>query len=79
MDEIKLIDDTDKKALYLVVKKDINSDTYYKETLLASDILYLLKGDEFTETVEEYMKSMDYSVSKFAINQFKVKNISYGA
>lgn len=79
MDEIKLIDDTDKKALYLVVKKDINSDTYYKETLLASDILYLLKGDEFTETVEDYMKSMDYSVSKFAINQFKVKNISYGA
>ena len=79
LDEVKLIDDTDNKTLYLVIKKDINADTYYKEHLLASDILYLIKGDEFTEMVEEYMKTLDYSVSKFAINQFKVKNISYGA
>lgn len=78
-DEIKLIEDTDSKAFYLVVKKDLKEDTYYKQDLLASDLLYLLKGDEFTKTIEDYVAKMEYDVSNFAINQFKVKKINYGA
>ncbi len=77
-DEIKLIEDSDSKVVYLIVKKDINEDSYYKEHQLASDLLYLLKGDEFTETVEDYMAGIEYDVSSFAIGQFKVKNINYG-
>ena len=78
-DEIKLMDDTENKILYLVVKKDINADTYYKEHLLKSEILYLIKGDEFKGIVDECIKKLDYSVSNYAIKQFKVKNINYGA
>ncbi len=77
-DEIKLIEDSENSVVYLVVKKDINADKYYRKNI-NSDVLYLLKGDEFTETVETYMASIDYEVNKFAINQFKVKNIYYGA
>ena len=77
-DEIKLIEDSENSVVYLVVKKDINADKYYRKNI-NSDVLYLLKGDEFTKTVETYMASIDYEVNKFAINQFKVKNIYYGA
>lgn len=79
LDEIKIISDTDNKAVYLVVKKDINSDSYYKETYLKSDLLYLVKGDEFEELISTYTDTLEYTVSDFAINQFKVKNIYYGA
>ncbi len=78
LDEVKLIDDSDNSIMYLAVKKDINADDYYKTTL-NSDILYILKGDEFYETVDAYMDSLEYEVSEFAINQFKVKKINYGA
>ncbi len=78
-DEVKLMDDSENKILYLVVKKDINADTYYKEHLLKSEILYLIKGDEFKTIVDDCIKTLDYNVSKFAINQFKVKKINYGA
>lgn len=78
VDEVKLIEDSDSSVIYLAVKKDINSDSYYKDTLLASDILYLLKGDEFNEFIDTYIATLEYSVSNFAIGQFKVKKIYYG-
>ncbi len=77
-DEIKLIEDSDSQVVYLMIKKDINADSYYKDYLLASDLLYLLKGDEFESMIDEYIKSLEYNVSSYAIGQFKVKNIKYG-
>ncbi len=78
LDEVKLIEDSDSSMVYLVVKKDINADEYYRDNL-NDDVLYLLKGDEFSETLEAYMDTLQYEVNKFAIGQFKVKNIYYGA
>ncbi|MBO5200733.1 MAG: hypothetical protein J6B93_05565 [Clostridia bacterium] len=73
-----IISDTDKKVIYFIVKKDINADTYYRDEYLKSDILYLLKGDEYEKDIADYAGKLDYSVSDFAINQFKVKKINDG-
>ena len=76
--EIKIISDTEQKVVYLVVKKDINSDSYYRDEYLASDLLYLARGEEFENAVEAKVNELEYTVSRFAIGQFKVKNIYYG-
>ncbi len=78
MDEVKLIEDTENKVLYLAVKKDIKADSYYREELLESTLLYLIKGDEFDEMIKTYTAELDVDVNKFAIGQFKVKKINYG-
>ncbi len=73
-----IISDTDNKVIYFIVKKDINADTYYRDEYLKSDILYMLKGDEYDKDITDYAGKLDYSVSDFAINQFKVKKINDG-
>ena len=77
-DEAKLISDTENKTVYLIVKKDINSDTYYRDTMLTTDIMSVLKEDDFTKEMKDYANSLDCQVNKYAINQFKVKNIYDG-
>ncbi len=78
LDEVKLIEDTENKVLYLAVKKDIKADSYYREELLEASLLYLLKGDEFDEIIKTYAMDLAVDVNKFAIGQFKVKKINYG-
>lgn len=75
---VSLIHDEDAKCYYIVVKKDISADPYYLETL-SEEILYLLKADEFENTLTETGKNLDYKVSSYAIGQFKVKNIYDGS
>ena len=76
--ETAIISDTDNKAYYIVVKKDINSDTYYRDEYLKSDILYVIKADEFEADILEYIKPLDFTVNDYAIGQFKVKKIKDG-
>ena len=78
LDEVKLIEDTENKVLYLAIKKDIKADSYYREELLESTLLYLIKGDEFEEMIKTYTLELEVEVNKFAIGQFKVKKINYG-
>lgn len=75
----EVISDETNKVIYLVVKKDINADSYYRDEYLMSDILYLLKGEEFDASIDKYIDELDYTVNKFAINQFKVKKIEDGS
>ncbi len=77
VDEVRLIEDTEAKKVYLVVKKDITVDPYYRSELLADDLLYLLKGDEFEAEIKAYMEKIEYQVNKFAIGQFKASEIFY--
>lgn len=77
-DEVALIHDEDAKSYYIVVKKDINADPYYLEAL-TDEILYLLKSDEFDKMIKDTAASLDYEVSNYAINQFKVKKIFDGS
>lgn len=78
LEEIKIISDTENKVVYFIVKKDINADNYYKDTYLASTLLYMLRGDEFEAMIDEYAQKIEYTVDDFAISQFKVKSINYG-
>lgn len=75
----EVISDEESKVVYLILKKDINEDSYYKDEYLKSDLLYLVKGDEFDAEIDKAAKALEYSVNKFAINQFKVKNIDDGS
>ncbi len=73
----EIIDDGTNKVMYLVVKKNISADKYYLENL-TDEILYLLKEDEYEKYLDDYTKKLTFDVSSFAIDRFKVKNISYG-
>ncbi len=75
---VSIIHDTDAKCLYVVAKKDINADSYYRDEYLDTDIRYVIKGDEFDKDIKAYAAKLEHTVNSFAINQFKVKKISYG-
>ncbi len=75
---VEVIHDTEDKVLYLIVKKDITDDSYYKEEYLKSEIMYLLKGDEFDKFIEEQAEALEYTTNNHVINLFKVKKISDG-
>ncbi len=77
-DGAALIHDEDAKTFYIVVKKDINEDPYYLDTL-TEEIIYLLKSDEYDKFIEDTYKALDYNVNDYAVNQFKVKNIFDGS
>ena len=77
-DEVALIHDEDAKSYYIVVKKDITEDEYYLEEG-TPEILRSLKGDEYEDFVKETTSNLDFKVSKYAINQFKVKKIYDGS
>lgn len=68
---ISLADDA---GYLLVIKQDITADEYYL-TNMDSTIRHSLKDDEFNSTIEEYMKTFELNVSKYAIGQYKVKKI----
>jgi hypothetical protein len=76
--EVALIHDEDAKTYYVVVKKDINADPYYLDTL-TQEILYLLKTDEFDKLLKDTAKGLEVTVNKYAVNQFKVKKIFDGS
>ena len=78
-DEAKIVSDTENKTVYLVIKKDINSDTYYRDNMLTTDIMSLLKEDDFTKEMKDYANSLECEVNNYAINQFKVKKIYDGS
>lgn len=75
----EIISDEDNKVIYLVFKKDINEDSYYRDEYLKADLLYLVKGDEFDAEIDKAAKALEYTVNNFAINQFKVKKIDDGS
>ena len=64
--------------LAVVVKKDITADEYYLEAL-TDEILYLLKSDEFDTMLNDTAAKLEYEVSNYAVNQFKVKKIYDGS
>ena len=78
VDTVSILHDEEAKCLYVVVKKYINADSYYRDEYLNSDILYFIKGEEFEKDIKVYADKLDYDVSNYAINQFKVKKIYDG-
>lgn len=76
LNETKLIESEDKTGFTVYQKLDISSDDYYLEAL-NSDILYLLKEEEFSKSVDAELEKLTVDEKTFAIKRFKVKNIVY--
>ena len=74
--ETVIIENEEKTGLTFYVKLDISADEYYLEQL-TSEILYLLKNEEFQKDVDN--KTKDYKVDEntFATNRFDVEDIDY--
>ena len=74
--EIKLIDDTTNKRLYLVVKKDIEADPYYID-MLDGTIRNALKGEEFDKDMNAQALKLEAKINDFAVDRFDVDDIEY--
>lgn len=73
--EVSVYTKIDGKVI-LIVRKDLSADKYYSENL-KEPTLWLLKETDYVETYEKEIDDYKIDVSKFAINQFKVKKIKY--
>ena len=67
-------ENSDGTGVVLVVKRDISKDAYFMDYL---DIYarHSLKDEEFEKTISDYCKKLKEDVSKYAISQFKVKDL----
>lgn len=74
VNEIKLIEKENNAGYVLAIKKDIESDPYYLETL-DMNIRYLLKNDEYMENMKKEAAKLEADINKYAVNRFKVNKI----
>ena len=72
--EIKLIDDTEKKKIAIVIAGEMMNDEYWTENL-NTVVMFLLKGEEFEKAMDEYMKTLTVKVDGSATKRFNVKNL----
>ena len=72
--EIKLITKKDNAGYLLVVKKDIKTDPYYRDSLDMT-VRHLLKDADFEKDMEKLFKEAKADINSFAVDRFKVKNI----
>lgn len=74
--DVKVITLEEDAGLVLLVKKDIAADPYYIEDydMVLRDEL---EGENFSDDIEEYGKSLECDVNDFSIEQFDVEEIVY--
>lgn len=65
---------TDESGALLVIKRDISKDEESLESL-DSFARHALADEEFEKEIKAYVKKLDTKISKYAVNQFKVKEI----
>lgn len=72
---LKIIKNSDNTEIALVEKQDISKDedTYYKN--YRTDVLQLLKGDEFEKNYEKYYDGLSLEFHKYASGRVKAKKI----
>ena len=72
--EMQLITKDSDSGYLLVVKTDIKADDYYHKNL---DMIarHQLKDEEYAEDIAKIAKKLSVKQNKYAIKQFKVKNI----
>ena len=74
--DMKIIELEDDAGLKLVVRQDISADPYYLEQLTPT-ILWMLKEDEFNDSVKSEIETMTVEVNDYAVDRFKVKKLKY--
>lgn len=74
--EVKVITLEENAGLVLLVRKDISADPYYIETF---DLMLReeLEGENYSDEIEKYGKSLDCTVNDFSIDQFDIEEIVY--
>ncbi len=72
--DVKLIELEDKSGFVLAVKQDITADEYYLENLDMT-ARHLIADEEYNKIIDDYAKKLKPEINKYAVNQFKVKNI----
>lgn len=72
--EVKVIELEDEAGYALFVKRDIQADPYYLDSLDMA-VRHLIADDEFEADIDKYIDGLTVDVSKYAIGQFKVKKI----
>ena len=68
--------DTNDGKVALILRKDITADPYYAQQY-EDNVLDILKGDTFDDTVSEGGKKLDVSVNDYERNHLDVKKIDY--
>ncbi len=73
---VKVIKSEDETEIILVEKQDINDDeaTYFDS--YRSDVLYMLKGDEFEENFNKFCDGLKLEYVESATNRIKAKKIN---
>lgn len=74
--EVKLITLEENAGLVLLVRQDIAADPYYIEqfdTMLRDE----LEGENFSNDIEKYSKTLECNVNDFSVGQFDVEEIKY--
>lgn len=66
----------DGNTIAVLVKKDIAQDAYYMNTMY-NPALYVIKGEEFEDAMDETKKTLETNTKKSVIKRLKVKNIEY--
>lgn len=74
--ECKLIELEDNAGLRLIVRKDISADPYYLDQMTDS-ILWLLKEDEYNDSIRALGEQLEVKINNFAVNRFQVKKLKY--
>ncbi len=72
--EIKLFEKEDNAGFLLVIKQEIKDDKYYLENMDLT-VRHLLKDDEYSKDMAALAEKLEAEINKYAVNQFKVKNI----
>ncbi len=72
---VKILKNSDNTEIALVEKQDISKDedTYYKN--YRTDVLQLLKGDEFEDNYKKYYDGLSLEFHKYASGRVKAKKI----
>lgn len=71
--EVKVVENGE-TGYILLVKKDIKKDKYY---VTQNDVVirHALKDEEFSKTIEDFVKTLKVDVNDFAVDQFEVDEI----
>lgn len=74
MNEVKLVELESDGGYVILVKRDIEADEYYLDSLDIT-VRHMLADEEYEADISEYASELECTVNKYAVKQFKVKKI----
>ncbi len=72
--KVELFEKENNAGFLIAIKQDIKDDAYYLEEMDMT-VRHLLKDEEFSKDMKDQSKKLKVETNKYAVKQFKVKNI----